>query len=394
MTQWVSKQNSMSAQTWRRHTDPPGLWIAIITGSVALHLLLFWMMRSYGFNLSQQKSSSAVPIEFMEIGSKTRAKARPQAKVKSLTAKHSQPTIRKSVSAVLPKHISPEKFTVKPTLEDSNTIAFANNKKVSKSQTEELSLPEKFLKTPIVKQKIALAKPKATKQLVATLPSPNIDTIKPTHTHRSHTPKHNNPQPKFSPNITPEEQTQLPDEQNQSLPPFPNTTNSTETTPSRELPQLATEPQNPPVKNGEAIAQAPTNQLGETPRTEKPPTPQGGLLVATWNVEADGVQKDRPENLAKPIGSSREKDINLPSFDGLFNSQSVEFQASLIIDSNGNLLDVMVSPQVPEPQRSKYREYTQKVFQGQKFIPATSSNGNKPPLSNLVVKITLQAKPR
>ncbi len=389
MTQSVADKTPIPEQTWRRHTDPPGLWIVIITGSVTLHLLLFWLVRSFGLSLPHQHSSSAVPIEFIEIAPKTRVKARPQSKAKPVPP-HPQTTIQKSVSANLPKRITQEKFTPKSALEDSNTIAFANNKQVSKSQSTKLKLPKKNFTTP--------AKLKFTTELtlppkLVTIPSPDIPhNIKPTHIHRIHTPGNSHPQPKFSPSIAPEQSDQA------STLPLHNTINSREfSSPPPEQQEIP--PSLPPVNNGEAIGEAPKNQLGETPRTQKPqmptkvatqPSPPG--LVATWNIEANGVQKDRPENLAKPIGISREKDLNLPSLDGVLSNQPVEFQASLIIDREGKLLDIVIEPTIPEPKRTQYREYTQKVFQGQKFIPATSSNGDKPPLSNLVVKITIRPK--
>ena len=70
MTQSVTEQTPIPDKIWRRHTDPPSLWIGVVTGSVALHLLLFWLMRSsnaFSPWFPQQQSQAAVPIEVIEI---------------------------------------------------------------------------------------------------------------------------------------------------------------------------------------------------------------------------------------------------------------------------------------------------------------------------------------
>jgi len=412
MTQSVADPTPIPNKTWRQHTDPPGLWIVVIMGSVVLHLLLFWLMRSSEFARSQQHSSDAVPIEFIEISPKARAKARRHSKAK-LVSPNPQSATRKSIPARLPNRVTQENFSAKSASFDRNTIAFANNKKASIPQRSEPGLPKKVLKTPSVKKKIAFFKPTPIKKYrltpkLVTIPPPNIpDNIQPDPIPQPQTPIHRNrnPEPRpLNPNTnTLDQQTQASGEQNQPPLPLHNTTNLPDTTRPRKSSPLTSQPQeepSPPVKNGEAIGEAPKNQIGEIPRTQTPhltrepeQTPTRVGMVATWNVEVNGVQKDRPENLAKPIGSSREKDLNLLSLNSELN-KPIDFQASLVIDSNGNLIDVWINPTIPEPQRTQYRKYTQEVFQGQKFIPATSSNGGKPPSSNLVVRLTIQPKSR
>jgi hypothetical protein len=77
MTQSVD-QTSITDVTSRRHNDPPGLWIAVVTSSVALHLLLFWLMRSSNAFSPwfPRASQAAIPIEIIEI-SPTESKAKP-----------------------------------------------------------------------------------------------------------------------------------------------------------------------------------------------------------------------------------------------------------------------------------------------------------------------------
>ena len=404
MKQSVAGKTPIPDKIWRRHTDPRGLWIGVATSSVALHLLLFWLMRSSELSLlSQQQSSADIPIEFVE----TSPKARPQSKAKPVSP--SSFTTRTGATS-LPKRVTQEHFKAlpAPSNEDRNPIAFANNKKASTSQLSALNLPKRFLKTPTVRQKIASSelqptkKLKLTPKLVTTL-SPNIpDNIQSTPIPQSQTPENRNSPTPFNTNTNFGEPHQF----SQPL----NTTHSTDTTRLRKSSPLTGDQQSPPldpVNNGEQIGEAPRTQTGETPRTEihkarltlretprlptkKVQTPAGGGLVATWSVEAYGVQKDRLEKPAQFIGSSREQDLNSLSITRELNNQPIEFPASLIIDNTGKLVDVYIPQNIP--QRTQYREYALSVFKDQKFIPATSSNGEKPPVSNLVVHIRIQPK--
>ena len=72
------------------------------------------------------------------------------------------------------------------------------------------------------------------------------------------------------------------------------------------------------------------------------------------------------------------------------NFQPGSFLVWLIIDNQGNLISVEVDKQIPLAQRSQYQEYAEKIFNGQKFIPASESNGSKPPLSYLPIIINIQ----
>ncbi len=63
----------------------------------------------------------------------------------------------------------------------------------------------------------------------------------------------------------------------------------------------------------------------------------------------------------------------------------------LTIDNQGNLLFIKVDQTIPVALRSQYQEYAEKIFNGQKFIPASDSNGNKPELSNLPIRVNIQS---
>ena len=91
MTRSVADKTPIADHVWRRHTDPPSLWVAVAISSVSLHLLAFWLIRSFhvvGLGFSQQEQAD-IPIELVEIS--------PQAKSRSKT-NCAKSTIHKSKS--------------------------------------------------------------------------------------------------------------------------------------------------------------------------------------------------------------------------------------------------------------------------------------------------------
>ncbi|MGI2903375.1 hypothetical protein [Tolypothrix sp. VBCCA 56010] len=140
MTQSVD-QTAIKDVTSRRHNDPPGLWIAVVTSSVALHLLVFWLMRySNAFSLWFPRDSQAiVPIEIIEISpSSSKAKpAKPQLKAKTVS----------------PPSANQQSSTVTPRNENSGGINFGASRQqrkrntfVSKSNTQ--LVPKQSVSTP------------------------------------------------------------------------------------------------------------------------------------------------------------------------------------------------------------------------------------------------------
>jgi hypothetical protein len=140
MTPSVADKTPIKAKVWRRHTDPPGLWIAIIVSSVSLHLLAFWLMRSSQFSrLWHQQNKAAIPIEVVEIYSQTKARARKVASKPKTVSPKPPSTSQKLPEANLPKQVIPkDKLTAKsaPSTQDRSTIAFNKNKKAIAEQLQ------------------------------------------------------------------------------------------------------------------------------------------------------------------------------------------------------------------------------------------------------------------
>ncbi|OUL21273.1 hypothetical protein BV375_29955, partial [Nostoc sp. 106C] len=149
MTQSVADKTSIPVKAWRRHTDPPSLWIAVVIGSVTLHLLVFWLLRSYESSLLwRQQSKTTIPIEVVEISSQKKSKAKLRAQVKPLASKpksvSSKPlsTNQKLQSKILSKPVAaPNKLITRPnpTTQDKNAVAFAEQRQLAEQRQRQLA---------------------------------------------------------------------------------------------------------------------------------------------------------------------------------------------------------------------------------------------------------------
>ncbi len=442
MTQLLVDKSSIPDKSWTGHTDSPGLWIAIIIGSVAIHLLLFWWMYAKVFTRFQQHSSSVTPIELVDISPKSHSKTRPQSRVKRVSS-NLRSTTRRSVSASLPKQVTqpkqvtPENLTPLPPLEseDRSAISFAKNKKAIASQHHTVAVSKKTVKKTAITaikdklnpETIYKSEPKppkttdtrkrVTAKILTKTPvhqtfeptplpktpvhkhgEPKLSSKTPIHqhgepTHSSQTsvnrPTVPSPQTPLNTNTDPlSPQDPLSSEQNQSLS-TPDTTDSTNTpskTPSSPVtseqpPSTSTtgSPIRPPGQPQEQV------KVGEATSLDKK---GGGLVVGTWEVEPSKV--DIQDSPAKPIGNLREKLLDFPGLSTQGNFQPTDFQASLVIDDTGKLQLIIIDPHIPEPQSSQYHQYVQELFQDEKFIPATNADGKKPPRSNLLIRIKIR----
>ncbi|GAA6621166.1 hypothetical protein [Scytonema sp. NUACC26] len=366
MIQPVADQTPIPERTYRRHTDPPGLWIAVALSSIILHLLLFWLLRSHGFNLLQKNSSNAVPIEFITIPAKqTPTKA-------SLTR---QPTAQKPSSVTPPKQVSPKTSAAKSSpVEDNRAIAFTDTPQTSINQNVKPKNPKPQPKKVVVKPE-----PKFQPDPKPTNPIP-LQTQAPEPTSSPETPQNEQPESTPSPNIT---------ETPEPTPSFSPGVEDT-TSPSPSPTETNSLPDNLPNTEGEVAVgkETPLEDLAPPVQSQSPTPQQGGIGIASWDIETGDVQKGTPEDLAQPIGKIQQKELNISSEEEP-TPGPITFQASLLIDSSGNLTDVYIPPSISEPQSSRYREYALELFKDQKFTPA-SINGKKPPVSTLVVRITIQ----
>lgn len=428
MTQLVTDKTPIPDKASMRHTDPPGLWISVAAISVTLHLLLFWLLRSNSYSLSQRNSSNPIPIEFVEIssGGKAPSKAKPVSSKRDSTT--GKPTVVRSS-----KPATRENLTLKTsTVEDTNAIAlrttpqgaiaFDNTKKATFQPKADDTIIKPSLQQRVVEQQ-AQSKPQ---QDVTSEPTPSPQP-----------PEENQPQP--TPEVTPQAQQPeltpqptpevIPQTQQPETTPQPNNANITNTNTQNETNQelgeqnQASNPQNNPTDSTSTDSsperQEPQHTLSSLPTPEgevafgketplqdiaPPVNPQQspllneengeGTALATWDIEANAVKKDIQHNPPQIVGDIKEKELESLALNKELGDQPIEFKAVLLINSNGEFNSMILYPgqNIPEPQATQYQEYAEKIFQGQKFIPASNNDGNKPPLGELVVRIRIQRK--
>ncbi|MEH2228396.1 MAG: hypothetical protein V7K71_01940, partial [Nostoc sp.] len=140
MTPSVADKTPIPAKVWRRHTDPPGLWIFVVVSSVSLHLLVFWLMRSSQFSrLWQQPNQATIPIEVVEIYSEAKPRTRKVASEPKPVSPKESSTIQKVQAVKLPKQVvQKDKLTAKPAPsdQDRSAIALTNNKNAIAQQRQ------------------------------------------------------------------------------------------------------------------------------------------------------------------------------------------------------------------------------------------------------------------
>ncbi|NMG09171.1 hypothetical protein [Brasilonema sp. UFV-L1] len=433
MTQSVADKTPLPDKAWRRHTDPPALWIAVATISITLHLLLFWLLRSYSHNLlSRQSSSNPIPIDFVEISSQPKASSN----TKPVLSKRVSTTEKSSVVRS-PKSATQENLTPKSTstVEDSNAIALTNPNEAKTSQPPQKDTTEQSSKRQVIlspedtqplPQPVETLQPTPEQTQPEPPPQPTPE-VTPQAQQPQPTPEQTQPElpPQPTPEITPQAQQPQPtpepttasdnpepqnqanqelDEQNQASNPQNNTTNSPPPDSSAETPEEpklsneSTESPSPlPGQPDEQVIvgqETPLPQLAPPVKPEQSPLDEpkaGGVALATWDIEADAVKRDIQDNPPQIVGDIKEKELDSLALNTELGEQPIEFKVVLLIDSDGNFNSLtLYDLKTPEPQATQYREYAEKIFKDQKFIPASSDNGNKPPLGQLVVNIKIQ----
>ncbi|MBD2493352.1 hypothetical protein [Nostoc sp. FACHB-280] len=365
----VADKTPVPPKIWRRHSDPPSLWIFVALSSVSLHLLVFWLMRSsnaLGMWFPPQ-SQAIVPIEVVEI---------------SPTAKSTLP-----------------KTTVSPKPNNSSP------KSVARTETAKTTPKNQDANTSILKQREAVVSPKNTKPSV----KKSVSQPKPT-------PK-TTPQPSFTPDLTkskPQPRStatvpvgNLPWNRRQQIvlgkgKPLPsslptdqptNSTTGTRKNPSTPIgnpsPNSTGTTSDTPTQNNPQTSPSPASTNSQT-------SPQTGLtaaIVPLADQEMRQLSKDLPDVLAQYQGS-RIKTLAVNSLNGELGIAPAQLLASLVIDQNGNFQEARVleiQPSTLEGEKNLYQQAINELFSNEKFTPAYNQDGSKPDLSNLFVRIKIQS---
>ncbi|MBD2521303.1 hypothetical protein [Nostoc sp. FACHB-133] len=367
MTPSVADKTPISTKVWRRHTDPPALWISVVIGSVSLHLLAFWLMRSSNaFSLwFPQQSQSAVPIELIDIAPQSKSTAkRVSPKPASIT--------QKSVPARSAK-------TARNTPRNQDFVGAINS--ADNLQQKSRIYPSQSNR----QQRVPTSTPKAIATPKPTFTPKAIATPKPTVT----------PTPTFPiGNLPWNRRQEIKLGKGTALP-----TGIPSTPPVSEAENIKT----PPTSTRETPP-TPTRETPTTPTRETPTTPTGGASVAIVApllrdemikfIQTRGFRQDAlPDVIASYTGSNT-KQLDSSSFlPGDSEVKPAQMLVSLIIDRNGNFQQAVVleiEPTTLQSEKSTYERVLNDVFKTENFLAAHNNDGTKPDLSNLFVRIKIQ----
>ncbi|MEH2330418.1 hypothetical protein [Nostoc sp.] len=414
MTPSVADKTPIPAKVWRRHTDPPGLWIFVVVSSVSLHLLVFWLMRSSNaFSLwFPQQNQSAVPIELIDIAPKTKSIIKSKSPVKIVLSKPLSST-QKSIPArssqtarTTPKNQdfgvinSPENLQ-----EKSRIYASQPNSEPSRQQIVPTPTPKPIAK--VTPKPIAKVTPKPIAKVTPTpkaIPTPTVPVVNLPWKRRQEIKLGKGTQlPTGIPSNRP-----VSEPENRETP--ATSTRETPATSTRETPATSTR-ETPATSTRETPAtstrETPATSTRETPATstrETPATSTEGASVAIVAplsknqvislIQSRGFRQDALPDVIALYRGSNTKQLD-PSF--LVHNSGLEpaqLLASLIIDQNGNFEQAVVleiEPAALQSEKSKYEQVLSEVFKTENFIAAHNNDGTKPELSNLYVRITIQS---
>ncbi len=410
MTQATSSKTQLGNQAWRRHTDPPGLWISVVIASVILHLLGIWLIRFSGSIFSlQQDSASVIPIDFVEV-------APVKQETKSVVSRKS-PVKKSPVNSTKPVVSNNPQRKITPKNPVSNGIALRDNttkqkvtpKKRSPFNTSKPARQRTGVPSSPVKKQVA----QSNKPQRATRQKPPVTSNPPARKPQqppvnSNTPAKKPQQPPVTSN-TPARKPQQPPVS--SNPPA----RKPQKPPVNSNPPVR-KPQKPPVNSNTPTKNTGTNQpwnrsrgdikLGTGKKLDSNPLPnqpssnvnsQAGMLLVRVNpLSRQDILarkfRNPPEVMAKYIGNQASTlDISIrDKYPGLKDAKLI---VSLVIDKNGKFEQahvLSIEPQILAVNKSQYQKFFNEHFRNQKFTPASSNTGIKPEVSNLYIRIAVE----
>ncbi|MEH2278013.1 MAG: hypothetical protein V7K40_25315 [Nostoc sp.] len=400
----VADKTPIPAKVWRRHTDPPGLWISVVIGSVSLHLLAFWLMRSSNaFSLwFPQQSQSVVPIELIDIAPKTKSITKSKSTAKTVSPKPLSST-QKSVPA---RSLQTARTT--PRNQDFGAINSAENlQQKSRTYTSQSN------SRPFRQQRVITATPKPTPKPtptatpkpivpVGSLPWNRRQEIKlgkgtPLSTGIPSNPPVSEAENRETPLRTPTQKN--PATRTRETP--ATRTRETPSTPTRETPATSTR-ETPATSTRETPATS-TRETPATPTRETPATSTGGASVAIVApllrdkvsnlIQSGRLRQDALPDVIALYRGSNTKQLDSSFLPGDSEVKPAQILASLVIDNKGNFqqaLVIEIEPATSQSEKSTYERILNEVFKTENFLAAHNNDGTKPDLSNLYVWIKIQ----
>ena len=335
--------SSITSKNFKRHTDPPWLWTFVCIGSVSLHLLVFWLMRSSNEFQAwfPQSNQSSIPIDLIEIASEPKSQIKTQSTTPKIKPQSSFSTSPKSASVKLSNQDDADSSVNLPE-QDKSEQPEVRKPEVRKPEVEKTEVE----KTEV--EKTEVEKPPVRQQSYPTNPTPEPTSIIP----ESERPWNSRQEVKLG------EGTLLP----KDIP--------------ADSPTPTTEPSLTANRGGAIATVSPIlkEEVSE--------------LIQQKQLIADAL----PDVLAEYKGST-EKELEasiLPSDEDL---KPANILASLIIDKNGQFQQAIVITIEPAALRSQANIYEQalnQIFAQESFLAAYNQDGSKPDLSNLYIRLKIK----
>ena len=335
--------SSITSKNFKRHTDPPWLWTFVCIGSVSLHLLVFWLMRSSNEFQAwfPQSNQSSIPIDLIEIASEPKSQIKTQSTTPKIKPKSSFSTSPKSASVKLSNQDDADSSVNLPEQDKSE------KPKVEKPEVRKLEVRKLEVEKTEV-EKTEVEKLPVRQQSYPTNPTPEPTSIIP----ESERPWNSRQEVKLG------EGTLLP----KDIP--------------ADSPTPTTEPSLTANRGGAIATVSPIlkEEVSE--------------LIQQKQLIADAL----PDVLAEYKGST-EKELEasiLPSDEDL---KPANILASLIIDQNGQFQEAIVITIEPAALRSQANIYEQalnQMFAQESFLAAYNQDGSKPDLSNLYIRLKIK----
>jgi hypothetical protein len=370
--------SSITSKNFKRHTDPPWLWTFVCIGSVSLHLLVFWLMRSSNEFQAwfPQSNQSSIPIDLIEIASEPKSQIKTQSTTRKIKPQSSFSTSPKSASVKLSNQDDADSSVNLPEQDKSE------KPKVEKPEVRKLEVE----KTEV--EKTEVEKPEVEK------PEVEKTEVEKTEVEKTEVEK------------TEVEKTEVEKTEVEKL---PVRQQSYPTNPTPEPTSIIPESERPwnsrqEVKLGEGtLLPKDIPADSPTPTTEPSLTANRGGAIATVSPilkeeVSELIQQKQliadalPDVLAEYKGST-EKELEasiLPSDEDL---KPANILASLIIDKNGQFQQAIVITIEPAALRSQANIYEQalnQMFAQESFLAAYNQDGSKPDLSNLYIRLKIK----
>ena len=335
--------SSITSKNFKRHTDTPWLWTFVCIGSVSLHLLVFWLMRSSNEFQAwfPQSNQSSIPIDLIEIASEPKSQIKTQSTTPKIKPQSSFSTSPKSASVKLSNQDDADSSVNLPEQDKSE------QPEVRKPEVRKLEVRKLEVEKPEV-EKTEVEKLPVRQQSYPTNPTPEPTSIIP----ESERPWNSRQEVKLG------EGTLLP----KDIP--------------ADSPTPTTEPSLTANRGGAIATVSPIlkEEVSE--------------LIQQKQLIADAL----PDVLAEYKGST-EKELEasiLPSDEDL---KPANILASLIIDKNGQFQQAIVITIEPAALRSQANIYEQalnQIFAQESFLAAYNQDGSKPDLSNLYIRLKIK----